>query len=137
MVRDALTHRLNHEDSPHKDDSADGEREYLELRQGRFHAILAASASLPANLDLDLRERELVQIIILAHHPAICMSFRLLLIRQVRPQLLKGGTSRSAWIEACQRARVDPHHLVSHRANELMQLIWENVDMAKNVCAFS
>ena len=45
-----------------------------------------------------------------------------------------GGTSRSTWIEACQRARVDPHHLISQRTDELIQLVLEKVDMTKNVC---
>lgn len=74
MVRDALTHRLSREDPSQKADAADEEREYLHQRQRRLHAIFAASASLPDNLDLDLREQELMQTIILAHHPAICMS---------------------------------------------------------------
>jgi hypothetical protein len=74
MVRDALVYRLSREDISEGHVVAEEEKEHLHLRQGRFHAILAASVSLPDNLDLDLRERELMQNIILAHHPAICMS---------------------------------------------------------------
>lgn len=73
MVRDALIHRLSHDESSPKMNPEDEESVYLSLRQSRFHAVLAAAASLPDNLDMKLRERELVQNVILAHHAGICM----------------------------------------------------------------
>lgn len=74
MIRDALTHRLSREESFLKHDSSDEEKEFLDIRRGRFLAVLAASICQPDILEPDLRERELVQNIILVHHPAICMS---------------------------------------------------------------
>lgn len=135
MIRDALAHRLSHEDTSLKYNSTDEEKEHLDIGQGRFLSVLVASVSLPDTLESDLRERELAQNIILAHHSAICMSS--IIRKQMRPQLSNtGGTSRSTWIEACQRAGVDPHHLISERTDELMKLIWENVDMTKTVCIY-
>lgn len=76
MIRDALLHRLSREEASQKADSGDEEKDRpARLLQGRLHAILAASASLPEDIDLDSREVEMLQNLILAHHPAICTAF--------------------------------------------------------------
>jgi hypothetical protein len=45
------------------------------------------------------------------------MSFLLLLL------LLAGGASRQTWIELCQKARLDPHDLVSRNLDKLFRII--------------
>ncbi len=37
--------------------------------------------------------------------------------------LATGGPDRQTWIDICQRARVDPHELVTNRLDKLIDLV--------------
>ena len=133
IIRDSLLHRLSREELSRKNDNIHEEIEENVTLQSRFYVLLSACASLPEGLDPSLREQELAETLILAHHSAICASLMLICNCRISTNKNAGGNSSSAWIDLCQKARVDPHHLITHRMNRLMQLIWESVDTAKMV----
>lgn len=48
--------------------------------------------------------------------------------------LLPGSSSRQTWIELCQKARVDPHELVSGRLDDILQKVFEALNVDRKVC---
>ena len=42
---------------------------------------------------------------------------------QIYSLLCTGGPDRQTWIDICQRARVDPHELVTNRLDKLIDLV--------------
>lgn len=75
IIRDALLHRLSRDETPLRSEAAGEQKENALMQSGRFYALLSASASLPESFDVDLRERELVESLIISHHPVICVCF--------------------------------------------------------------
>ncbi|KIJ51382.1 hypothetical protein M422DRAFT_43931 [Sphaerobolus stellatus SS14] len=108
IIRDALLLRLSS-----KSESSGDHDQYVIL-QSRFNSTLSASVGLWEDMDISKREQELAHNLIIAHHPLIC------------------GKSRSTWIELCQRARVDPNHLIKHNKDLVLKLVSGCLD-AKNL----
>ncbi|KAF9234000.1 armadillo-type protein [Melanogaster broomeanus] len=126
LLRDALMFSLTRSAVPSKPPvsavtatSPSGEEQEKPVvdNRRRFAALLLCCASIGEEAGNGvggaLRDSLLVDLVVLAHHPMICVPSRLL------------------WIELCQRAGADPHDLVSSN----MDLAMKNVLEASTVDA--
>ncbi|KAK0468862.1 armadillo-type protein [Armillaria novae-zelandiae] len=77
-------------------------------KHSRLAALLLSSAAFPADCDAAVKEREVVEALIVAHHELIC------------------APARQTWIDLCQKAGTDPHDLVSRHIDRLVDLVSTN-----------
>ncbi|KAG2158689.1 armadillo-type protein [Suillus bovinus] len=70
--------------------------------QRRCAALLLCCSNIKDETGAGERDDQLVDLIVLAHHSAVCRLPRML------------------WIELCQKAGVDPHNLISRRVDQAM-----------------
>ena len=67
--------------------------------------------------------------------PTILDSVRRLLIAVfVEIDGLLAGVIRPVWIELCQKARVDPHELVSTHTDAILDKVFSAIDASAKVC---
>ncbi|KAK0434719.1 hypothetical protein EV421DRAFT_1909191 [Armillaria borealis] len=74
----------------------------------RLAALLLSSVAFPADCDAAVREREVVEALIVAHHELICAS------------------ARQTWFDLCQKAGTDPYDLVSRHIDRLIDSVSTN-----------
>ncbi|GBE83943.1 eIF-2-alpha kinase activator GCN1 [Sparassis crispa] len=79
-------------------------------REGRLPAVLLASCGFADRCDQTIRQNSLVNLVVLAHHPLLCVH------------------SRQTWIELCQKAHVDPHALVCARLDDILKKVMNALD---------
>ncbi|PBK90411.1 ARM repeat-containing protein [Armillaria gallica] len=77
-------------------------------KHSRLSALLLSSAAFPADCDAAVKEREVVEALIVAHHELIC------------------APARQTWIDVCQKAGTDPHDLVSRHIDRLVDSVSTN-----------
>ncbi|KAG7441044.1 ARM repeat-containing protein [Guyanagaster necrorhizus] len=74
-------------------------------KHSRLAALLLSSVASPADCGVSVKEREVVEALIVAHHELIC------------------APARQTWIDLCQRAGTDPHDLVNSHVDRLLYLV--------------
>ncbi|PBK80431.1 hypothetical protein ARMGADRAFT_1092223 [Armillaria gallica] len=74
-------------------------------KHSRLAALFLSSAAFPADCDAAVKEREVVEALIVAHHELIC------------------APTRQTWIDLCQKAGTDPHDLVSRHIDRLVDSV--------------
>ncbi|KAG6896538.1 hypothetical protein C0992_007574 [Termitomyces sp. T32_za158] len=81
------------------------ETSVLWTKHSRLSNLLLSAVSFPEDTKQETRENIVVRAILLSHHHLI------------------SGNSRQTWIDLCQRARLDPHELVTNHWDKLFDLI--------------
>ncbi|KAI0657693.1 ARM repeat-containing protein [Cubamyces menziesii] len=98
--------------APSKGVASNGEEaEPRANKEGRLPAIILACGSFSEECAQDVKERLLLEFVLVAHHPG---SF---------------GNLRPVWIELCQKARIDPNGLVSAHVDELLGKVLQAIDV--------
>ncbi|CAL1711997.1 unnamed protein product [Somion occarium] len=110
-VSNALTSYLTRSKQPTKGHVSDEEHEASISKSSRLVAFLLACASFGEKVEKCIRERVLIDLLVLAHHPLLC------------------AHSRQTWIELCQAGRIDPHDLVSSHAERVLSKVLSACDV--------
>ncbi|OJT01635.1 Translational activator GCN1 [Trametes pubescens] len=98
--------------APAKSTSANGEEtETRANKENRLPALILACGAFSEEGSQDAKERLLEEFVLVAHHPGF------------------SGSLRPVWIELCQKARVDPHELVSAHADALLARVLQAIDV--------
>ncbi|KAG1731829.1 armadillo-type protein [Suillus paluster] len=105
ILREALTVSLIKEKSSAIKSVPVREEAEKPVDKQRRYAALLLSCGGKEEAAAGEKDEQLVDLIVLAHHSAICPPSRLL------------------WIELCQKASVDPHNLISRRVDQAMTSI--------------
>ncbi|KAF7965509.1 hypothetical protein HWV62_43100 [Athelia sp. TMB] len=103
LVREALEAWLLREKGKAVPGSEDEDAQFH--KQGRLIAFMSSAAAIGEDVDLLVRENLMAKFVVLGHHTAIC------------------GHSVQIWIELCQKARADPHKLVTKNVDKLFDTI--------------
>ncbi|KAH9856756.1 ARM repeat-containing protein [Lenzites betulinus] len=91
--------------------SANGDEVENRLTQeGRLPALILACAAFGEDCPRDVKERLLLDFVLIAHHPGF------------------SGNLRPVWIELCQKARIDPLELVSAHADILLENVLQAIE---------
>ncbi|KAI0710312.1 ARM repeat-containing protein [Cerioporus squamosus] len=89
-------------------------------KEARLPAFLLACAAFADDCPQDIKERLLWDWVVVAHHPG------------------HSGNIRPVWIELCQKAKVDPHDLVSAHADAILEKVFSAIDVqSKSHAGFS
>ncbi|KAG6884723.1 hypothetical protein C0993_008704 [Termitomyces sp. T159_Od127] len=107
IIRDGLTSFLARGPPTSKAASSTStdETSALWTKHSRLSNLLLSAVSFPEDIKPETRENIIVHAILLSHHHLIC------------------GNSRQTWIDLCQRARLDPHELITNHLDKLFNLI--------------
>ncbi|KAI0800349.1 ARM repeat-containing protein [Fomes fomentarius] len=96
------------------------EQESTSTKEGRLPAFILACAAFGDDCPQDIKERLLWDWTIVAHHPG------------------PNGNARQVWIELCQKAKVDPHELVTAHADAILQKVFNSIDSnSKSLSGFA
>ncbi|KAG6873014.1 hypothetical protein C0995_003975 [Termitomyces sp. Mi166 len=74
-------------------------------KHSRLSGLLLGTMSFAEDTEPEVREDVVIKTILLGHHHLIC------------------GDSRQTWIDLCQRARTDPHELITNHLDKLFDFI--------------
>ncbi|KAI0757516.1 ARM repeat-containing protein [Daedaleopsis nitida] len=80
-------------------------------KETRLPAFVLACAAFADDCPLDVKERLLWDWVTVAHHPG------------------SSGNARQVWIELCQKAKVDPHELVTAHADAILGKVFSSIDI--------
>ncbi|KAG2121247.1 armadillo-type protein [Suillus clintonianus] len=105
ILREAMTASLIKEKSAAVKSAPVREETEKPVDKQRRYAALLLCCGHKEEAGAGEKDNQLVDLIVLAHHSAVCPPSRLL------------------WIELCQKAGVDPHHLISRRVDQAMTSI--------------
>ncbi|KAI0628364.1 ARM repeat-containing protein [Trametes polyzona] len=98
--------------APTKAANANGEEsETRTSKEGRLPALILACGAFGEDCPQDVKEGLLMDFVLIAHHPGF------------------SGNLRPVWIELCQKARVDPHELVSAHVDALLEKVLRAIDV--------
>ncbi|KAI0366693.1 ARM repeat-containing protein [Pilatotrama ljubarskyi] len=89
------------------------ESENRTSREGRLSVITLACGAFSEECPAEVKESLLLDFVLVAHHPG------------------SSGNLRPVWIELCQKARVDPHELVSAHVDGLLRKVLEAIDVER------
>ncbi|KAI9068620.1 ARM repeat-containing protein [Trametes sanguinea] len=87
------------------------ETETRSSKEGRLPAVILACGAFSEECPPDIKERLLMEFVLVAHHPGF------------------SGNLRPVWIELCQKARVDPQELVTAHADTLLANVLRAIDV--------
>ncbi|RDX47550.1 ARM repeat-containing protein [Lentinus brumalis] len=99
-------------EKPHsKAAAASDDQDTAPSKEARIPAFLLACAAFGEDCPQDIKERLLWDWVVVAHHPG------------------HSGNIRPVWIELCQKAKVDPHALVSAHADAVLEKVFSAIDV--------
>ncbi|TBU31959.1 ARM repeat-containing protein [Dichomitus squalens] len=90
--------------------AASDEQDLSSNKEARLPTFMLAYAAFAEDYPLDIKQRLLWDWVLVAHHPG------------------RSGTIRPVWIELCQKARVDPHELVSAHTDAILDKVFSAID---------
>ncbi|KAI8978208.1 ARM repeat-containing protein [Trametes punicea] len=97
---------------PSKLSTVNGEEtEHRTNKEVRLPAVILACSALSEGCLVDVKERILLDFILVAHHPGL------------------SGSLHPIWIELCQKAGVDPHELVCMHIDALLAKVLQAIDV--------
>ncbi|KAI0764358.1 ARM repeat-containing protein [Trametes elegans] len=80
-------------------------------KESRLSALILTSGAFGEDCPQDVKERLVSDFVLVAHHPGT------------------SGNLRPVWIELCQKARIDPHELVSAHIDALLEKVLAAIDV--------
>ena len=101
-------------------------------KQSRLSTLLLSVVSFGDDVDLSLREKTVVDHIVLAHHCFLCPSF--MCGSTYSSHAFTGGPDRQTWIDLCQKASLDPHGLINKYFDKLFELVLHAACSVSKVC---
>ena len=120
--------------APSKGVASNGEEaEPRANKEGRLPAIILACGSFSEECAQDVKERLLLEFVLVAHHPGSCEYTMHCHHTLPRPHNSPVGNLRPVWIELCQKARIDPNGLVSAHVDELLGKVLQAIDVYSKV----
>jgi hypothetical protein len=141
IVRESLARSLI-QDTPSTSRTTTSTGEVLEVRTHRqawLSAFFSTAAATGRHIDLTIREKLVAELIVLGHHHSICRSYSH--VSKNNPYIVysgkrPGGSWQQTWIELCQKAGADPHHLVNANVDKLFEIILAASVVDGRVCTF-
>ncbi|KAH9925947.1 ARM repeat-containing protein [Epithele typhae] len=119
-ITSACATYLSKEKTPVKANGSSDELETTTSKEARLPALILACAAFGEDCPLDIKQRMLWDWVLLAHHPG------------------PSGKIRQVWIELCQKARVDPHELVTAHADAILEKVYSAMEVdSKAASGFS
>jgi hypothetical protein len=91
----------------------------------KLSGLLLSAVSFAEETDAIVKEKAVVELIVLGHHRWICPCFT----RQETYDLLIipiGQSDRQAWIDLCHKAELDPPKLIEKYLDRLLKIVLEN-----------
>jgi hypothetical protein len=94
-------------------------------KHAKLSALLLSAVSFAEETETFIREKAVVELIVLVHHHLICRY----LARQEMYDLLIlqiGRSDRQSWIDLCHKAGLDPPKLIEKYLDRLLEIVLEN-----------
>ena len=137
LIGDALTSFLSrfHPSSKTASTPADDQVQPWN-KQSRLSALLLSVVSFGDDVDISLREKTVVEHIVLAHHCLLCSppSFFYGFHVYFDSCFFAGGSDRQTWIDLCQKASLDPYELINKYLDTLFDLVLDAACSESKVC---
>lgn len=124
IVSASLKAHLLKEAAPSKAQATEESESKAVSKEGRLCSFLISCAGVGEDVDSAVKEKLVLDLVVVSHHPTIGMSRSLGWRIMLRVWLIVGAGTRIPWIDLCQAASVDPHSVViSHWGQILPQII--------------
>ena len=115
--------------APAKASDAD-EQDASTSKEARLPTFMLACATFAEDCPEDIKQRMLWEWVLAAHHPGPCKSVVFHDTDGQRLNCVAAGNIRQVWVELCQKARVDPHELVSSHTDAILDKVFSAIDAA-------
>ena len=135
LIGDALTSFLSRGHPSSKAASTSTEDQVQPWnKQSRLSTLLLRVVSFGDDVDLSLREKIVVEHIVLAHHGLLCSCLFSLFSSPSHDFV--GGSDRQTWIDLCQKASLDPYELINKYLDKLFHLALDAARSESKVCCW-